>query len=244
MSSGEMSTKNRKMDLKDDNERRIRRIFGGMKFRCYSDKCVGYMADCYKNRGIKICDEWLNDVDKFYEWSIANGYDSTKTIDRINTNGNYEPSNCRWVNMKTQQNNKRNNVVVKHNGESHTFSEWCDILGISERSVNHRIRKERWTLERALFTPLTDNKEFINNGKMGSWEEKFNKWVEKSHRSVRCLCEEKGIDKIYYTIADASRDLGISHCRIINNARGRTKRCRIDGVYYKFEYVDEQDGKS
>jgi len=228
----------------EENERRLYRIFHNMKFRCYSPKCDENTAKSYRDRGITICDEWLEDIHNFYDWAFNNGYNDTLTIDRIDNDKGYSPKNCRWVDMKTQQNNKRNNVVIEHNGETHTLSEWYDILDISENTLRNRIDKKGWELERALFTPLTEHAEFINEGKMGNWEENYNKWLKKNRKSVRCTCEEKGIDKIYYTIADASRDLGISNCNIINNAKGRTKRCRINGVYYKFEYVDEQDGKS
>jgi hypothetical protein len=83
-----------------------------MKQRCYDKNSTNYKY--YGGRGIEICDVWKNDFKLFYEWAIENGYKFKKiykdklTLDRIDVNGNYEPNNCKWVNWKTQNSNKRN----------------------------------------------------------------------------------------------------------------------------------------
>ena len=89
---------------------RLYRIYYGMRARCYNPKTRAYKY--YGERGITICDEWLSDFTNFYEWSINNGYSDDLTIDRIDVNGNYEPSNCRWVDMKTQVHNRRTSKSV------------------------------------------------------------------------------------------------------------------------------------
>ena len=63
-----------------------------------------------------MCDEWRNSFEAFYEWAYANGYDDLMTIDRIDVNGNYEPSNCRWISTTEQAKNKRSNHVISLNG--------------------------------------------------------------------------------------------------------------------------------
>lgn len=129
---------------------RIRRIWSTMKQRCYNDNNIGYKN--YGKRGIVVCDEWKNDFQAFYEWSMANGYTEEMSIDRIDVNGNYEPSNCRWVSMKEQQNNRTDNHYITHNGETHTMSEWADIVGIPYGTLNSRINTLHWSIERALTT--------------------------------------------------------------------------------------------
>lgn len=94
-------------------------VWEGMKARCTNKNHKAYPH--YGGRGITVCNEWL-DFATFEKWSIDNGYDAYAkrgdcTIDRINVDGNYEPSNCRWVDMKVQANNKRsNNVNFKGKG--------------------------------------------------------------------------------------------------------------------------------
>lgn len=83
---------------------RIRGIYRGMKRRCNNPADKSYYN--YGGRGIKICPEWST-FEAFYQWSMENGYDNTKTIDRIDFNGNYEPSNCRWTTYYIQNRNKR-----------------------------------------------------------------------------------------------------------------------------------------
>ena len=88
---------------------RLYEIWKGMRSRCNRPKDTSFRN--YGGRGIRICIEW-DDFKKFYEWSMQNGYDPEAergkcTIDRINNNGNYEPDNCRWVDMKVQCSNRR-----------------------------------------------------------------------------------------------------------------------------------------
>lgn len=84
---------------------RLYRIWMDMRARCNRVTATGYKY--YGGRGISVCLEWSNSFEAFRDWSIANGYDETLTIDRIDVNGNYEPSNCRWTDWHTQVINRR-----------------------------------------------------------------------------------------------------------------------------------------
>ena len=90
---------------------RLYKVYANMKNRCYNSNSDDFKY--YGGRGIKICDEWLSSYTAFKEWAYSNGYDDTAakgecTIDRKNVDGDYEPSNCRWVSMDIQSKNRRN----------------------------------------------------------------------------------------------------------------------------------------
>ena len=129
-----------------------------MKSRCYDVK-----NDRYKNygrRGIIVCDEWNNSFEKFYEWSIKNGYKKGLTIDRIDVNGDYEPSNCRWISNESQARNRTNNHLITIKGETRCLQEWADIVGTHYTSFLDRI-KNGWSEEQLLKPSLDGNKKLI-----------------------------------------------------------------------------------
>lgn len=125
-------------------------IWTNMKMRCYNKRDPRYPD--YGGRGIKVCDEWLNSFESFYSWAIGNGYSDNLTLDRIDVNGNYEPSNCKWSTKKEQNNNKRNNHLITYNGETNTISEWAKAKGIKPHTLYMRIVVYGWSVERALET--------------------------------------------------------------------------------------------
>lgn len=125
--------------------------WGNMKNRCYNPR--GHNYNDYGGRGITVCNEWKNNFQSFFNWSINNGYKKELSIDRIDNNGNYRPDNCRWVNRLIQGKNKRNNVVVLAFGESKIISEWARDTRcmVKEPCLGARI-KRGWNAEKAITT--------------------------------------------------------------------------------------------
>ena len=134
---------------------RLYRIYQSMKGRCYYPCVKGY--ERYGGRGISICEEWYQDFLSFYKWSLENGYNDTLSIDRINIDGNYEPSNCRWVSPKVQGRNTRTNHRITYKGETHCLIEWAEILKINYGTLKNRIRRG-WSTERAFEEPIHEEK--------------------------------------------------------------------------------------
>ena len=122
-----------------------------IKKRCYCPKNIGY--DMYGGRGITVCDEWLNDFQAFYDWSMSHGYQDDLTIDRKNVNKGYSPDNCRWVTMEVQGNNKRNNILLTYENKTQTLSQWAREKGLKYSKLRIRIKILKWDTDRALNTP-------------------------------------------------------------------------------------------
>ena len=116
----------------DENRERIKRIWRNMIARCEHPSNSAF--ELYGERGIAVYNEW-HDFEAFYKWSIQNGYSKELSIDRIDTNGNYQPDNCRWADAVTQANNNRGNHRITVNGENHTIAEWARLLGASYNLV-------------------------------------------------------------------------------------------------------------
>ena len=130
------------------------RAYSNMKTRCYNPHY--YLYQHYGGKGISVCDEWLgeNGFNNFSIWSKANGYRDGLSIDRIDNSLGYSPSNCRWVDMITQQNNRTNNRLITANGETHTMAEWARLSGLSYSTVQRRL-KNGWSDEDAVLLGAT-----------------------------------------------------------------------------------------
>ena len=144
---------------KDDStkclsETRIYHIWGAMKRRCNNPKSQSYKD--YGGRGIKVCNEWQK-FKPFYEWAMENGYTDELTIDRIDVNGNYEPSNCRWATPLEQGSNKRNNRNITYNGITKTLAQWSRETGLSQVVILDRLKRVGLTDD--IFAPLYNTKQ-------------------------------------------------------------------------------------
>jgi hypothetical protein len=126
---------------------RLYRILVNIKQRCENKK-----HPCYKHygeRGIKLCSEW-RDYSIFKQWALENGYQDNLSIDRINNDGNYEPSNCRWVSQKIQTNNTRSNRRITWRNMTKTRTQWAEYLGVLPGSLDTYRRKKDCTYQEAL----------------------------------------------------------------------------------------------
>lgn len=127
---------------------RIYKRWAGMMRRCYDSSKENF--NLYGGRGISVCKRW-HSFEKFYKdmGEVPFGM----TLDRIDTNGNYEPSNCRWATPKQQSNNRTNNKIIEWNGQKKTLSQWATDIGMSINALWARF-DHSWGVEKALTTPL------------------------------------------------------------------------------------------
>lgn len=125
-------------------------IWIAMRQRCRNPKNKDYKD--YGGRGIKICKRW----DSFKAFILDMGYAPTTkhSIDRIDNNGNYQPSNCKWSTNKFQCNHTRRNVFLTHKGETKTLSQWSELLKIGYSTLHARYYKLKWPADMVLTTPL------------------------------------------------------------------------------------------
>lgn len=129
-------------------------VYRAMKSRCNNPKVKEFHY--YGGRGIKLCKEWEENFVSFYNWAIQNGYKEGLSIDRIDTNGDYEPTNCRWVSKYVQSNNTRQNRRIEFEGEIHTLAEWARIFDKPYKTIHKRL-KDGWNIEKAFKMPVRRN---------------------------------------------------------------------------------------
>lgn len=123
-------------------------IYRGMVKRCYDEKLTGKDWKNYGGKGIKVCEKWLNNPSSFQDWALANGYDKSLSIDRIDSNGDYCPENCRWITI--EENVKRAaETLITVDDETHNLTEWSHIIGKGKRNVGYYYRTygEEYTIQ-------------------------------------------------------------------------------------------------
>ncbi len=134
---------------------KLYRSYTCMKERCYYPHNNRYYK--YGARGIKICKEWLNDRQTFFNWALKNGYEDGLTIDRIDVNGDYCPENCRWISREKQTKNRTTTFWIEYNGNRMCLADWARKIGINSCTLSARLKKG-WSIEQALSTPVRNRK--------------------------------------------------------------------------------------
>lgn len=109
-----------------------------MKQRCYDKNHKTYSR--YGKNGITVCDEWMTFI-PFYEWSMSHGYKEGLSLDRIDNTKGYSPDNCRWVTIKEQANNRRNNIVIMRDGIRYTLTTYCEANNLKYSRVLNRMHR-------------------------------------------------------------------------------------------------------
>lgn len=120
-------------------------IWTAMKNRCYNPNSE-YYAD-YGGRGIKVCDRWKGSFESFFE--DLGDRPKGMTLERIDNNGDYGPSNCHWATRKDQARNRRSNVILEFQGRSQILDGWAKEIGIEAATIRRRLALG-WTMEKAL----------------------------------------------------------------------------------------------
>jgi len=126
------------------------RAWDSMKARCLNKSTKNYHN--YGGRGIKVCDRWLK-FENFYA-DMGKKPSLKHSLDRIDNNGNYEKSNCRYATISQQANNKRNNILLTFNGRTQTVSQWSKSINLSKSVIYDRLKKHTWSVEKILTTPV------------------------------------------------------------------------------------------
>lgn len=140
--------------------KRIQGIFKGMVRRCYTETNRDYRW--YGAKGIKIYDKWMKNPTLFEEWAVNNGYADNLTIDRIDSNKDYSPDNCRWISLEENSRLGSCNGFITIDNESHTAREWSIILGFGTNFINKYIRKYGFDDTIEFMKRYKDNPELAN----------------------------------------------------------------------------------
>jgi len=133
----------------------IYKVWHGMIRRCENPNDSRFSS--YGGRGIRVCKRWRDSFVSFYA-DMGVRPSGGHSLDRINVDGDYEPTNCKWSTNKEQTNNTRVNVNIVINGQSKTLSEWVDTYSVKYSTVYNRIVKLKWDPLVALTTPTAHNK--------------------------------------------------------------------------------------
>lgn len=114
-------------------------IYSAMIQRCNNPKNSRYKD--YGARGVRVCDEWQNDISSFFKWALSNGWKKGLQIDRRKNDLGYSPDNCRIVTATVNQRNKRTTTLITYKGETRPLTEWCEKLGLPVGAIRSRLSR-------------------------------------------------------------------------------------------------------
>lgn len=226
------------------SDTRLYRIYYHMVQRCTNPNNARYKY--YGGRGIKVCKEWLEDKELFFQWSMQNGYADNLTIDREDVNGDYCPQNCRWITNKEQQENKQNTIVCSLFGEEKPSCVVADDNGINKRTVGERAKRglkdeeliknpvHRKVLYEGKRYNLHELSELLNinyntlqsRANANFTDEEMVMPVDKNAGIETYQCDDEGnIINVFKSATEASEVTGISKSGIIMCCLGQRKHC-------------------
>lgn len=130
---------------------KLYRVWYGMLERCGNKKLPVYKN--YGARGISVCDSWTDSYESFRSWAESSGYEHGLSIERIDNNLGYCPSNCRWATSKEQAQNRRTNVLIEHDGMVKNMAQWENFVGLGRGVIKGRLSRG-WSIGDAISTPL------------------------------------------------------------------------------------------
>ncbi|MBQ6024581.1 MAG: hypothetical protein IJL20_03105 [Lachnospiraceae bacterium] len=184
--------------------KKLNGVWRCMKYRCHSQSPNNHYAIHYRDKGIKVCEEWRNSFRAFYDWAMINGYKEGLVIDRINPEGDYEPDNCQWI--TASENSKRIKRVSTTKPEGKTKKEKSPygkgIYGVSQIiysprdngfyrsifSVKKIIENIRFSDAKRLAKELNENKKPLYIG-ITEYEYKYDYFPEHGN-ALRTFSEE------------------------------------------------------
>lgn len=149
----------KRMKTHGESNTKLYGVWLAMRRRCYLKTTKDYRN--YGARGINVCQEWKKSFETFRDWSISNNYAEGLTIERKENDKDYSPDNCEWASREKQGNNKRNNLLLTINNETHTSSQWSSLSKLSRGTIESRI-KRGWSDAKLLVPSHLGNNQFTN----------------------------------------------------------------------------------
>lgn len=128
-------------------------VWTKIKSRCYNKNDKDYKN--YGGRRIKVCDEWMNDFMSFYNWSLSSGYIDKLTIERIDVNNDYKPSNCKFIPNCEQSLNWRRSLKFTYKGETKDIRYFSNKYNINYYALRARLTQYKWDINKAIETPIS-----------------------------------------------------------------------------------------